>query len=255
MHPFLSGEKRVKTGLNDLDDALGGGLPDGGLTVLQAETGVGKTRLAAYFAAKSLAAGRDVVVFSTEGSPRDFPACVKAAYYDQPLAQFELEAAAPVVDFAGAQLRLAHRIRPDAQQVEDFLKSEIQEKTGLVIVDRLTDATTDGELLRLDDAAFGQWIARIKKILAERKVACVATAFPLDHDDSLNTAEQSARPQKTYSEVIEEMAQVIMTLSQNKDEIDSNLRILEVRQSGQIKALLRLETALERCRFGVQKIP
>ena len=52
-----SGEGRVSTGVPGLDDVLSGGLPRGGVYLLEGQPGVGKTTLALQFLMAGAAAG------------------------------------------------------------------------------------------------------------------------------------------------------------------------------------------------------
>lgn len=239
----------IRTSLKKLDSLLGGGLQDGTLTVLGSDTGVGKTRLAAFFAAQSLAAGRNVIVFSTEGTARDFPACVKAAFFKQPSARYELEAPAQVIDFHGAKLRQSHKIRPESGDVETFLKSNIDDDTGLVILDRLADVSNNGIPLIIDDAQLNAWLTRVKKLLVERGVACVATAFPEDAPSLLEQEANDNPRQRSFASAIDEMADAILLLIAEKDAIDRNLRTVQVRRRGQEPDEVELKADLSRAMF------
>lgn len=239
----------TKTGLKKLDDALGGGLQDGTLTVLGSDTGVGKTRLVAYFAAQSLAAGRNVVVVSTEGTARDFPACVKAAFFKQPSHRYEQEAPAEVIDFNGAKLRQSHQICPDSEQVETFLQGAIDDATGLVILDRLANITNDGVPLSIDDDVLSAWLERVKKLLVERRVPCVATTFPEDSPSLLESRDGDDPRQRSFARAIDEMAEAILLLIAEKDAIDANLRTVLVRRRGQKPEEVELKADLSRAMF------
>ena len=239
----------LKTGLKKLDGALGGGLQDGQLTVLGSDTGVGKTRLAAYFAAQSLAAGRDVVVVSTEGTARDFPACVKAAFFKQPSARYEQDEPAEVIDFQGAKLRQSHKIRPQSSDVERFLTNHIGDDTGLVILDRLADVSNDGVPLLIDDDQLTAWLERVKKLLAERGVPCVATAFPEDAPSLLDEQGDDNPRERSFTWSINEMADAILLLLAERDAIDANLRTVQVRRHGQKPEEVELKADLGRALF------
>lgn len=239
----------IKSGLKKLDRLLGGGFRGGTLTVLGSDTGVGKTRLAAFFAAQSLAAGRDVVVFSTEGTAKDFPACVKASYFKQPSARYELDAPAEVIDFHGAKLRQSHKIRPESSDVESFLRRHINDGTGLVILDRLANITNDGVPLSLDDAELSAWLERVKKLLEEREVPCVATTFPEDSPSVLDDRSQDDPRRRSFQLSIQEMADAILLLIAEKDAIDANLRTVQVRRGGKKPKEVELKVDLSQATF------
>ena len=60
----------VSTGDSQLDEKLGGGVPEGSLTLIDGESGAGKSILAQHFILGSLNSGRRVVLYSSENTER-----------------------------------------------------------------------------------------------------------------------------------------------------------------------------------------
>lgn len=63
--------KRVSTGVEELDRALEGGIPQGSWVVVTGEPGVGKSILCMHFAYAGLRSGDPVVYVTTEQEFRD----------------------------------------------------------------------------------------------------------------------------------------------------------------------------------------
>ncbi|MFZ8810582.1 MAG: ATPase domain-containing protein, partial [Pyrobaculum sp.] len=63
--------RRVSTGIETLDKALEGGIPQGSWVVVAGEPGVGKSILCIHFAYAGLRAGDPVVYVTTEQEFRD----------------------------------------------------------------------------------------------------------------------------------------------------------------------------------------
>ena len=73
---------RVKTGIPELDEMLGGGLLKNSLTILSGPSGTGKTMLALRFAVEGALRGEKVVYLSFEETPEQLQTVLKSMGYD-----------------------------------------------------------------------------------------------------------------------------------------------------------------------------
>ncbi len=218
----------ISTALQSLDKTLNGGLPDGKLTVIVGQHSDEKSQLAAHLAAATLRSEKDVVVVSTEHHPEDFPARVEAALLGtkQPAKKASVPAEKTRWRFHNQTLRQFTPDQPTVQSVERYLRETVTPDTGLVVLSRLEELTNGGEPLLLDDDLLTDWLARVKVLLAERNVPCVATTT-------------EGAPGNTV-EVIRQMADVVLSLVEQRDAIDANLRALRVLKGGLHDAVIPL---------------
>jgi circadian clock protein KaiC len=73
-HCAAEAESRVSSGLPELDESLGGGLPTGTSTILLGAAGVGKSTLVAQYASTAAASGGYAAIFTFDESARNFVA-------------------------------------------------------------------------------------------------------------------------------------------------------------------------------------
>jgi circadian clock protein KaiC len=67
----LSGIRRIQTGIEGLDDILGGGLPQGHLYLVEGDPGTGKTTLALQFLLEGIAQGESVIYVTLSESRKE----------------------------------------------------------------------------------------------------------------------------------------------------------------------------------------
>jgi circadian clock protein KaiC len=67
----LSGIRRIQTGIEGLDDILGGGLPQGHLYLVEGDPGTGKTTLALQFLLEGIAQGESVIYVTLSESKKE----------------------------------------------------------------------------------------------------------------------------------------------------------------------------------------
>ncbi|MEM3466914.1 MAG: ATPase domain-containing protein [Candidatus Jordarchaeales archaeon] len=152
------GDEVVSTGLEWLNNAIGGGLRRGSFTLVKGETGAGKTCLCVQLAASMFSTGRRCIYVSTE----------EGEGVARLLRSFKLN-----VECGSEQLKIMG-ITPeeyDAQRIYSFFDNLVcNEKPDLLVIDSLTPFRRS-----LPQARFYRFLRFIQLLARTKGVAVVAT--------------------------------------------------------------------------------
>jgi circadian clock protein KaiC len=133
--PRLISHERRKTGIEALDEMLGGGLPQGDITLVAGPSGVGKSMLATHFIAEGLRRGETCVLAVFEEHPDDY--LLRATQMGFDLQKFHRAGALRVVS-----------LRPLDLSADEVLH-EVQQAVGEVSATRLVVDSLNGVELAL----------------------------------------------------------------------------------------------------------
>lgn len=161
-------DRTIPTGINDLDDLLGGGLRRGQVTLVAGGTGVGTTTFALNLAAHAaLRAGTPAVVVAPESDLRELTVRVVSAETKVPVNHVrggsmnaddrervrrkrEVLVGAPITFSAG------HPDRTDVSTIVTQLESGLEGRRGLAVVDSTSFTEPDTRVLALELKALAQ---------------------------------------------------------------------------------------------------
>ncbi len=152
---------RVPSGLEGLDDALGGGLLEGSCILLAGPTGAGKTILAASFARAACARGDRVLYVNLEESREAMIEGVRAAGVDLATAQ---------ADGLLRTLTMMPESRGADRHLLDILEEVDRFGPGHVVVDAITACRRMGS-----DQAAADLVIRLLGLCARRRITCLLT--------------------------------------------------------------------------------
>ena len=160
-----SDQPRASTGIEGLDEILGGGLPAGHLYLVDGEPGTGKTTLALQFLLAGAAVGaRGLYVTLSETRAELTQVAESHGWTLDTVDVFELSAAESEAMDEG--YTLFHPAEIELQQTMDAVLSSV-EKSGASLV--VLDSLSEMRLLARDPLRFRRQILTIKQYFAERE--------------------------------------------------------------------------------------
>lgn len=163
--PASPEQPRVSTGVDGLDEILGGGLPSNHLYLLDGEPGTGKTTLALQFLLAGAALGaRGLYVTLSETRTELTQVAASHGWSLDTVDVFELSGADSGAMAEG--YTLFHPAEIELQQTMDAVLSSV-ERSGATLV--VLDSLSEMRLLARDPLRFRRQILTIKQYFAERE--------------------------------------------------------------------------------------
>jgi circadian clock protein KaiC len=122
----MNSSQRIQTGIEGLDDILGGGLPQGHLYLVEGDPGTGKTTLALQFLLTGIAQGESVIYVTLSESRRELEEVIRShgwsaeslQIYEMAPADDDLSPEAQYTVFHPSEVELADTITAILEQVD-----------------------------------------------------------------------------------------------------------------------------------------
>ncbi len=159
-------EPRLRTGVDGLDDILGGGLPANHLYLLDGEPGTGKTTFALQYLLEGAANGeRCLYVTLSESGAELAGVAASHAWNLAGIDVYELAAAAAVAD----EYTLFH---PAEVELQETMKEVLEAVEAHVPARVVFDSLSEMRLLARDPLRFRRQILALKQFFVDARARC-----------------------------------------------------------------------------------
>ncbi len=228
--PSAESDERVFTGVEGLDELLGGGIPRGSSTIIQGGTGAGKTLLSLQFLIAGAKRGEKGVLFTLEETPEQLRSIGRALGWDLP----QLEERG---------LLLLHHTSPVELSTDRFLYEARTRVTRLGAKRAVFDSLTTMALGVPSDRRFKEMVYALAKHMRGDVVSLLMT---VESEQLLGSAQLSGQGvsfiadnlvQMRYVELGGRLERAISVLKARGIEHNSELRSLTIEKKAGLKVV------------------
>ncbi len=161
----MNSSQRIQTGIEGLDDILGGGLPQGHLYLVEGDPGTGKTTLALQFLLEGIAQGESVIYVTLSESRRELEEVIRShgwssdslQIYEMAPTDDDLSPEAQYTVFHPSEVELADTITAILEQVDATLPRRV-----------VFDSLSELRMLARDPLKYRRQILALKRHFAGR---------------------------------------------------------------------------------------